>query len=144
MVDKNKLYSVSELAKEFALTPQALRFYEEKGLLSPQRAGTARVFDYRDRARLLLILKFRRLGFSLEEIREYLSHYRPDVPNAEQYRDGLDKIRRRLAALEQMRVEIDEAIGELKDMEKDAHKRLKESEKREAAAKKQAAEKQPE
>jgi len=144
LVDKNKLYSVSELAKEFALTPQALRFYEEKGLLSPQRAGTARVFDYRDRARLLLILKFRRLGFSLEEIREYLSHYRPDVPNTEQYRDGLDKIRHRLAALEQMRVEIDEAIGELKEMEKDAHKRLKESEKREAAAKKQAAEKQPE
>lgn len=141
MVDKNKLYSVSELAKEFALTPQALRFYEEKGLLSPQRAGTARVFDYRDRARLLLILKFRRLGFSLEEIREYLAHYRPDVPNTQQYRDGLDKIRRRLSALEQMRVEIDEAIGELKEMEKDAHKRLKESEKREAAAKKQAAEK---
>ena len=120
MTDNKKLYSVSELAKEFSLTPQALRFYEEKGLLSPKRAGTARVFDYRDRARLLLILKFRRLGFSLEEIREYLSHYRPDTPNVEQYRDGIEKIRRRLAALEQMRVEIDEAIDELKDMEKDA------------------------
>jgi DNA-binding transcriptional MerR regulator len=132
VTDSQKLYSVSELAKEFSLTPQALRFYEEKGLLSPKRAGTARVFDYRDRARLLLILKFRRLGFSLEDIREYLSHYRPDIPNVEQYRDGIEKIRRRLAALEQMRVEIDEAIDELKDMEKDALRRLSDCEAREA------------
>lgn len=133
MTDNGKLYSVSELAKEFSLTPQALRFYEEKGLLSPKRAGTARVFDYRDRARLLLILKFRRLGFSLEDIREYLSHYRPDTPNVEQYRDGIEKIRRRLAALEQMRVEIDEAIDELKGMETDAVRRLSDCEAREAA-----------
>jgi DNA-binding transcriptional MerR regulator len=74
-----------------------------------------------------------RLGFSLEDIREYLSHYRPDTPNVEQYRDGIEKIRRRLAALEQMRVEIDEAIGELKDMEKDALRRLSDCEAREAA-----------
>ncbi|WP_448208229.1 MerR family transcriptional regulator [Azospirillum sp. sgz302134] len=132
MIDTKKLYSVSELAKEFSLTPQALRFYEEKGLLSPKRAGTARVFDYRDRARLLMILKFRRLGFSLEEIGEYLSHYRPDTPNADQYRDGIEKIRRRLAALEQMRVEIEEAIGELKDMEEDALRRLSDCEARAA------------
>lgn len=128
MVDKGKLYSVSELAKEFALTPQALRFYEEKGLLSPQRAGTARVFDYRDRARLTLILKFRRLGFSLEEIKEYLSHYRTDSPNAQQYRDGLAKIRRRIDTLEQMRIEVDEALRELQEMEQDALRRLAECE----------------
>ncbi len=132
MTDKQKLYSVSELAKEFLLTPQALRFYEEKGLLSPQRAGTARVFDYRDRARLILILKFRRLGFSLEEIKEYLSHYRPDEPNAQQYRDGIEKIRRRIKALQTMRVEIDETLAELKAMEKDARARLKEAEMSEA------------
>lgn len=124
MPDRNKLYSVSELAREFSLTAQALRFYEEKGLLTPQRAGTARVFDYRDRARLLLILKFRRLGFSLEEIREYLAHYRPAEPNAEQYRDGLAKIRRRIEALERMRVEVDEALTELRAMEEDAKGRL--------------------
>lgn len=127
MADKSKLYSVSELAKEFLLTPQALRFYEEKGLLAPQRAGTQRVFDYRDRARLMMILKFRRLGFSLDEIREYLSHYRPDHPNAAQHRDGLAKIRRRLDALRLMRVEIDEAIDELQAMEKDAESRLKDA-----------------
>ena len=133
MPNQNKFYSVSELAKEFSLTPQALRFYEEKGLLSPQRAGTARVFDYRDRARLILILKFRRLGFSLEEIKEYLSHYRPKTPNPDQYRDGLDKIRRRIEALERMRVEVDEALHDLREMEKDASRRLADCEMREAA-----------
>lgn len=136
MSDKSKLYSVSELAKEFSLTPQALRFYEEKGLLNPQRAGTARVFDYRDRARLLLILKFRRLGFSLEEIREYLGHYRPKEPNAEQYRDGLAKIQRRIDALERMRIEVDEALDELRNMEKDASSRLKACEREERTASK--------
>lgn len=131
-MDKQKLYSVSELAKEFLLTPQALRFYEEKGLLTPKRVGTVRVFDYRDRARLMLILKCRRLGFSLEEIREYLSHYRPDTPNAAQYRDGVAKVRRRLDALRRMRVEIDEAIAELEVMERDALIRLDDAERAEA------------
>lgn len=134
MADKSKLYSVSELAKEFSLTAQALRFYEEKGLLTPQRAGTARVFDYRDRARLLLILKFRRLGFSLEEIREYLAHYRPTEPNADQYRDGIAKIQRRIGALEQMRVELAEALSELRAMEIDARSRLEACERQAPAA----------
>lgn len=128
MSDKSKLYSVSELAKEFDLTPQALRFYEEKGLISPKRAGGARVFDYRDRARLLLILKFRRLGFSLEEIKEYLSLYRSQPLNAQQYRDGLEKIRRRIGAMEQMRVEVEETLHELRNMEADALRRLTECE----------------
>ncbi|HYD31155.1 MAG TPA: MerR family DNA-binding transcriptional regulator [Azospirillaceae bacterium] len=123
-MDKTKLYSVSELAREFALTPQALRFYEEKGLLSPHRAGGSRVFDYRDRARLVLILKFRRLGFSLEEVKDYLDRYHPGGRSAAQYRDGLDKVRRRLADLERMRGELDDIIVELKDLEEDAKKRL--------------------
>jgi DNA-binding transcriptional MerR regulator len=122
--DRTKLHSVSELAGEFGLTSQALRFYETRGLLSPKRAGNVRVYDYRDHARLTLIQKFRRLGFSLDEIAEYLAHYRSGQTNAEQYRDGLQKVERRLAELRRMRGEIDETIRELKDMKKEALTRL--------------------
>lgn len=124
MTKTDKLYGVSELAAEFNLTPQALRFYEEKGLLSPKRAGNVRVYDYRDHTRLMLILKFRRLGFSLDEVRDYLSRYRSGGSNPEQYADGLDKIRRRIATLELMRDEIAETIVELRDMEQDALDRM--------------------
>ncbi|MGH2342393.1 MerR family transcriptional regulator [Segnochrobactraceae bacterium EtOH-i3] len=124
MTKTDKLYGVSELAAEFNLTPQALRFYEEKGLLSPKRAGNVRVYDYRDHTRLMLILKFRRLGFSLDEVRDYLSRYRAGGSNPEQYADGLDKIRRRIATLELMRDEIAETIVELRGIEQDALDRM--------------------
>jgi DNA-binding transcriptional MerR regulator len=125
VVDRTRLQSVSELAGEFGLTAQALRFYETRGLLKPKRAGGARVYDYRDHARLMLIQKFRRLGFSLDEIADYLAHYRAGRPNARQYRDGLAKIERRLAELNRMRSELDDTIRELKDMKQDALARLK-------------------
>ena len=127
MADRTKLLSVSELASAFGLTPQALRFYETRGLLSPQRAGGTRVYDYRDHARLTLIQKFRRLGFSLDEVAEYLAHYRSGRPNAQQYRDGLQKIERRLTELRRMRIELDDTIRELEDMKQDALARLKAS-----------------
>ncbi|HME24780.1 MAG TPA: MerR family DNA-binding transcriptional regulator [Acetobacteraceae bacterium] len=123
-MSRSDLWTVSELAGEFDLTTQALRFYEEKGLLSPRRVGNSRVYDRRDRARLTLVRKFQRLGFSLEDIREYLSLYRSGRPNAEQYRDGLAKIRRRLAELEAMKRDLEEAVTELLAMEQDALDRL--------------------
>jgi DNA-binding transcriptional MerR regulator len=123
-MSRNDLWTVSELAGEFDLTTQALRFYEEKGLLSPRRVGNSRVYDRRDRARLILVRKFQRLGFSLEDIREYLSLYRSGRPNAEQYRDGLAKIRRRLAELDAMKRDLEEAVTELLAMEQDALDRL--------------------
>ena len=128
MADRTRLQSVSELAGEFGLTAQGLRFYETRGLLKPKRAGGSRVYDYRDHARLTLIQKFRRLGFSLDEIAEYLAHYRSGRPNARQYRDGLAKIERRLAELARMRAELDDTIRELEDMKRDALARLKASE----------------
>ena len=124
MAERKQVYGVTELAAEFDLTPQALRYYEEKGLLEPQRAGGRRVFTHRDRARLMLILKFRRVGFTLDQIAEYLAHYRSGRPSAGQYRDGLRKIRARLGELERMQSEIAEVIGELKAMEVDAEERL--------------------
>src|SRR5271169_5789323 len=123
-MSNSELWTVSELAGEFDLTTQALRFYEEKGLLSPRRVGNTRVYDHRDRARLTLVRKFQRLGFSLEDIREYLSLYRSGRASAGQYRDGLMKIRRRLAELEAMRRDLEDTVGELRAMEQDALDRI--------------------
>ena len=123
-MSKSELWTVSELAGEFDLTTQALRFYEEKGLLSPRRVGNTRVYDRRDRARLTLVRKFQRLGFTLEDIREYLSLYRSGRPNVDQYRDGLAKIRRRLAELQAMKRDLEEAVTELLAMEQDARERI--------------------
>jgi DNA-binding transcriptional MerR regulator len=123
-MNRNDLWTVSELAGEFDLTPQALRFYEEKGLLTPRRVGNTRVYDHRDRARLLLVRKFQRLGFSLDDIREYLALYRTGQPNLEQYRDGLSKIRRRLTELEAMKRDLEETVAELHGLEQDALDRI--------------------
>ena len=123
-MDSSNLWTVSELASEFDLTPQALRFYEQKGLLSPRRVGSTRAYDHRDRARLTLVRKFQRLGFTLDEIGEYLALYRSGQPNAQQYRDGLVKIRRRLGELEALRRDVNETIKELKELERDALDRL--------------------
>lgn len=122
MSAKDKLYSGTELAQEFDLTPQALRFYEEKGLLQPARLGIRRVYTYRDRARLLLIQRLRRLGFSLEDIVQYLSMY--GSVGGGQYQLGLEKIERRVAELLRMRSEIDQTIAELQSLEQEARQKL--------------------
>jgi DNA-binding transcriptional MerR regulator len=123
-LDRARLWSVAELAAEFSLTAQGIRFYEEKGLLSPARAGKTRVYSYRDRARLILVQKLRRLGFSIDDIREYLSFYKSDVTGAAQYRLGLEKIGQRIAELEEKRRDIDEALAGLKALEREAKDRL--------------------
>src|SRR5262245_38877452 len=94
--DRSRLYSVAEVAQEFSLTAQGIRFYEEEGLIAPARVGRTRVFNYQDRARLVLIQKLRRLGFSIEAIREYLSLYKADGSGAAQYRRGLERITERI------------------------------------------------
>src|SRR5207244_13304706 len=90
--DRSRFYSVAELANEFSLTSQGIRFYEESGLIAPARVGRTRVFNYQDRARLVLIQRLRRLGFSIEAIREYLSLYKADETGAAQYRRGLERM----------------------------------------------------
>ncbi len=79
-----ELYSVSELANDLGVTPRALRFYEDKGLIAPQRAGNTRVYTHRDRGRLMLILRGKRLGFTLREVREWLDLYEVDPDQAAQ------------------------------------------------------------
>src|SRR5215467_10036747 len=124
LADRTRLYSVAELANEFSLTSQGIRFYEESGLISPARVGRIRVFNYQDRARLALIQRLRRLGFSIEAIREYLSLYKADGSGAAQYRLGLERIAERIQELESKRRDLDETLAGLRTLERDAKERL--------------------
>ncbi|MDP6567966.1 MAG: MerR family DNA-binding transcriptional regulator [Alphaproteobacteria bacterium] len=108
-------FTITELASEFGITPRAIRFYEDKELLSPGRNGLNRIYTRRDRARLRLILRGKRLGFSLSDIGEMLDLYDVDGDQREQMRMTLRKSRERLKALRQQRRDIDDAIGELQD-----------------------------
>ena len=111
--DRDKTYSITELCREFDVTPRTLRFYEQKGLLAPARRGWTRIFNYRDRARLQLILRGKRVGFSLEEIKEMLDLYQLRDGQMTQLTVASKKLRERLIALRQQRVELDDAIADL-------------------------------
>jgi len=122
--DRSRVYGVAELAHEFSLTAQGIRFYEESGLIAPARAGRTRVFNYQDRARLILIQRLRRLGFSIDAIREYLGLYKADATGAAQYRLGLERIIERIGELESKKRDIDETLAGLRALETDARERL--------------------
>ena len=109
-------FSITDLAQEFDVTPRTLRFYEDKGLLSPERQGTARVYGRRERARLNLIVRGKRLGFSLAEIGELLAFYEIGDGQVTQARAILKRSRARLAALKQQRKDIEDTIRELNDV----------------------------
>jgi DNA-binding transcriptional MerR regulator len=112
--DTPRLYSVNQLAAELGVTPRAIRFYEAKGLIAPQRAGHVRVFDRRDRARLLLVLRGKRLRFSLGEIREYLDLYDADPGQAGQLRRLLASTQVRIATLEAQRRDLEQMVADLR------------------------------
>jgi len=122
--DRDRLYTVTELAALLGVTARAIRFYETKGLLSPQRAGSTRVYSYRDRARLQLILRSKKLGFSLADIREYLDLYDPTSGQAEQQRLLLRKVRGRIASLSQQQEALESTLAELRDLEATAERTL--------------------
>src|SRR5262245_21879056 len=124
LADRTRLYSVAELANEFSLTSQGIRFYEESGLIAPARVCRTRVFNYQDRARLSLIQRLRRLGFSIEAIREYLSLYKVDATGVAQYRRGLERITERIKELESKRRDLDETLAGLRALEREAKERL--------------------
>jgi DNA-binding transcriptional MerR regulator len=119
-----KLYSVTELAEELGVTPRALRFYEDKGLVAPQRAGTTRVYTHRDRGRLALILRGKRLGFSLREIGEWLDLYDVDANQGEQMRVLVAKVHNRIAGLERQRDDLEATLKELREIEQAARRHL--------------------
>ncbi|MEJ2117650.1 MAG: MerR family DNA-binding transcriptional regulator [Alphaproteobacteria bacterium] len=113
-----QLYSIGDLASEFDISTRAIRFYESKGLIGPERAGANRIFTRRDRARLILILRGKRLGFSLSTIAEYLDLYDADPDQAAQTRLLLEKVETAIASLENKRQDIDKTLTELAEIRK--------------------------
>jgi DNA-binding transcriptional MerR regulator len=111
-----RLYTVTELARDLGVTARAIRFYEDKGLITPPRAGTTRVYSARDRARMILILRGKRLGFSLSTIKEYLDLYDTDITQHAQLRLLLDAVASRREQLLAQREAIDEALSELHEI----------------------------
>ena len=120
-----QLYTVNQLAEELGVTPRAIRFYEAKGLIAPARAGTTRVFEKRDRARLMLVLRGKRLGFSLASIREFLDLYDADRTQAAQLRLLLESTRERIRELERQRVDLDQTLRELREVEAEAERTMR-------------------
>ena len=108
-------FTITQLCREFGTTPRALRYYEEQGLLSPSREGQARIYTYRDRARLTLILRGKHVGLSLAEIRDILDLYERDDDLTAQNTQALGKFKERIKAFEEQRREIDQAIDVLHD-----------------------------
>jgi DNA-binding transcriptional MerR regulator len=111
------VYSIGDLAADLGVSSRAIRFYEDQGMLSPQRVGGNRVYSQRDLARLKLILRGKRLGFSLSDIRELLDLYYVDHDHLEQMNQTLQKGRTRIAELEQQLGELQMTLAELRELE---------------------------
>ena len=119
-----QFYSVTQLGVDLGVSARTIRFYEDKGLISPRRAGNNRVYTLRDRGRMIVILRGKKLGFTLREIKEYLDLYDADPTHAKQMRLLLKGVRSRILQLEDQRIALDEALGELREVEAQAHNAL--------------------
>ena len=132
----NRTWTISELAREFAVTPRAIRHYEAEGLLSPAREGQKRLYSARDRVRLALVLRGRRLGFTLAEAKEIIDLYSAPQGEAAQLELLLDRLAGKRALLEEKRRDLDAAIASMDRYAERCRERLAElraGEAREAA-----------
>ena len=118
-------FSISELAREFAITPRAIRFYEDQGLLAPRREGQRRIYTPRDRTRLKLTLRGKRLGLTLSEIRELIDMYEPGRDERPQLERFLAVLESHRASLLQQRSDIEAQLAEIQSFEKKIRKRLR-------------------
>ena len=110
----SRTYTISELAREFGVTPRALRFYEDKDMLHPARDGMTRVYSHRDRARVTIIVRMKRLGLPLADIREILDLYGLGDNQRAQKRKTLEKFRKQVQEFEDQREDIEVALVELR------------------------------
>lgn len=117
-------WTISELAREFDITPRTIRFYEDQGIVSPAREGRNRVYSARDRTRLKLALRGKRLGLQLSEIRALIDLYDTPGDSALQLREYLNVLGRHRAALEQQRRDIDETLAEIEAQERQCRELL--------------------
>jgi DNA-binding transcriptional MerR regulator len=118
-------FSISELAREFDVTPRAIRFYEDQGLLAPKRDGQRRIYTPRDRTRLKLTLRGKRLGLTLSEIRELIDMYEPGRDERPQLKRFLAVLEAHRAGLLQQRADIEAQLSEIQAFEKKIRKQLK-------------------
>ena len=123
--DEGARYTISDLAREFALTTRAIRFYEDEGLLTPVRDGRARVYGERERVRIKLILRGKRLGLALAEIRELFDLYAATRDEQPQLQKFLVMLEERRARLLQQREDIDAVLAEVVALERDCRRRVK-------------------
>jgi DNA-binding transcriptional MerR regulator len=117
-------FSISELAREFDITPRAIRFYEDQGLLAPRRDGQRRIYTPRDRTRLKLTLRGKRLGLTLSEIRELIDMYEPGRDERPQLERFLAVLEAHKASLLQQQADIEAQLSEIRAFEKKTRKRL--------------------
>lgn len=115
--DTARIYSIAELAREFAITPRTIRFYEDEGLIKPRRQGMTRLYSVSDRAKLTWILRGKRLGFSLAEIKELMDLYQVDRTGVQQMKELLRRSRLHIADLERRRRDIDAQIHDFREVE---------------------------
>ncbi|WP_033067777.1 MerR family transcriptional regulator [Thalassospira australica] len=120
----NDSYTITDLAREFEVTTRTIRFYEDQGLISPDRQGQTRIYSQRDRVRLRLIMRGKRLGFSLKEIRDLLNLYDGDRSEITQLRTLVDKVNERRETLRKQREDIDATLDELDKLEETCQEEL--------------------
>ena len=123
--DSARIYSIAELAREFGITARTMRFYEDEGLIKPRRQGLTRLYSTHDRTRLGWILRGKRLGFSLAEIKELIDLYQVDRTGVQQLRELLRRSRLHITDLERKRRDLDAHINEFKEVETQVTAELK-------------------
>lgn len=112
-----RLRGIQDIAAQLGISHRTLRFYEDQGLIEPARVGNTRIYARREVARMQLILRGKRLGFSIREIKEFLDLYDADPTHAEQMRLLINRVRQRIGLLEKQREEIEKTLRELRQME---------------------------